>query len=686
MTSRALRVCRAAFTLAAAALFACTSAKPVEQGSAAVAAMKPVAVEEANLDRSVQPCDDFYQFACGGWIAKTAIPPDQSRWVRSFSEIVKRNESRLRTLVEAAAAGQSADPETKKLGDLYATCMDEARAETTSMLTLQETLTRIDAIADNKALAREVADLRLSGTGTFFNFRSGQDYKDATQVIGVADMGGLGLPDRDMYFDEKFAPVRAGYEQHLRAQAVLMGASEQEAAASAKNVLAVEVALAKATMPRAERRKPENVYHRIDRKGLASATPRFEWDEFFAGLGVASVQTINVTSPAFFEALNLVLEKEPLDHLRQYLRAHAINGAADTLGKKFVDEKFAYEAKAFTGNKEDLPRWKRCINFVDGAMGEALGKLFVKETFGADGKAIAQEMIGNVEKAFEANLGTLSWMNETARAASAEKLHKVANKIGYPNKWRDYGSLSVGRVSYLQNSIEASRFERRRDLAKIGKPVDRNEFGMTPPTVNAYYNGSLNEMVFPAGILQIPFFDKSQAAPENYGAAGFVMGHELTHGFDDRGRKFDGDGNLREWWDEATAKAYEERAACVDKQYEAYTVEDLHLNGKLTLGENIADIGGLKLAFKAFQLHKKGKPEGEKVLGFSEDQRFFLAAAQVWCQNTRPEQARTRVKTDSHSPGRYRVNGPMIDNPDFAAAFQCSPQTKMATVDRCEVW
>jgi endothelin-converting enzyme/putative endopeptidase len=664
-------------------LISCTAAKTVPTSD-----VKAV-VDEAALDRAADPCQDFYQFACGGWMKGTPIPPDRSRWVRSFSEIEKRNQERVRTLLEAlSAADPKGDQDSRKLGDLYATCMDEAAAETASLTTLRATIAAIDAAVDGPSLARAVAALQEGGADALFSFHSSPDFKDATQVIGVADQGGLGLPDRDMYEEARFEKVRALYLAHLGKLLELMGEPAEQAQRDAQRAFAIEAALAKAALKRAERRRPENVYHRLERKGLAEAAPRFAWDAWFEARGLGAVQAVNVAEPAFFKALDEQLAARGLDEWRSYLRAQAVSAAAPALGKAFVEENFRYHSAALSGAAEDLPRWKRCATFVDRAMGQALGRLFVQGAFAGSAKDEAQRMIGDVERAFAENVATLAWMDQATQKASLQKLRKVFNKIGFADKWRDYSALEVSRASHLGNAMAAARFESRRQLDKIGKPLDRGDWRMSPPTVNAYYNASLNEMVFPAGILQSPFFALSQDEATNYGAAGYVMGHELTHGFDDKGRRFDGDGNLRDWWSPEVGKAYEQRAQCVADQYSGYAVlgGELHLNGKLTLGENIADIGGLKLAWRAFQLRRAGRPEGPKVAGFSEDQRFYVSAAQVWCENVREQEAQTRVKTDTHSPGRYRVNGAFADQPDFAKAFACPAGSPMAPKDRCEVW
>lgn len=676
-------------TLLVAALFAagCPKQAPAPEVPAAPPPAPPP-VDLAALDRNVNPCDDFYAFACGGWIQKTEIPADRPGWFRGFSEIQERNQKLLREILDTAAAGKLDSPYADKLGTWFASCMDEAKLDKASLQTLAEETKAIDAIDGPPALARKVARLQKMGVDAFFHFASDQDFRDATQVIGSADQGGIGLPDRDYYLkdDAKSQEIRANYVKHVARMLELSGVPADQAAKQAATVMEIETALAKASMSRVDRRDPYKIYHRIERKGLEGLAPTFDWNAYFDALGQPDLEKINVATPEFFSGWNEVLKNRPLADLQTYLRWQLLDAAAPGLSEPFVQQDFAFRSQNLTGEKEILPRWKRCVDSVDQAMGEALARPFVAATFGSKGKEMSQELVRGIEDAFQSNLGNLAWMDDATKAQALDKLHAVYNKIGYPDRWRNYDKLEVKDGAYLRNRFNAAIFESNRDLNKIGKPVDRAEWFMSPPTVNAYYNPLLNEMVFPAGILQSPFFNARAEEATNAGGIGMVMGHELTHGFDDKGRLFDAKGNLREWWTPEVSKAYESKAQCVVDQYAGYQVLGQNLNGELTLGENIADIGGLKLAWDAFQASRKGAEAKPAEGGFTEGQKFFLSFAQSWCAKRRDEYARMLVTVDPHSPPEYRVNGVVANLPAFGETFQCPAGSAMAPAKRCAVW
>jgi putative endopeptidase len=658
-----------------------------------VARRPPAPVVQANpdpdaLDRSVDPCTDFYDFACGGWLARTAIPPDRPAWSRSFSEITERNLAILRAILEADAAGRFApgDDEARKLGDFYATCMDEPKAETASAATLREALAAIAAVRDRESLARMVARLHLEDVTALFVFRPQQDLRDATEEIGAADQGGLGLPERDYYLkrDARSVALRARYGAHVARMLELAGASPRAAAKDARTVLRIETALAQGSLPVVERRDPYNVYHRLDRAGLEREAPAFPWAAYFIALGRPDVSAINVAVPGFFARLNQVVATTRLADLRTYLRWHLLDASARALGARFVDEDFRFTA-ALTGTERLLPRWKRCVTATDQMLGEALGKAFVRTTFGDAERDRARAMITSIERSFAADVSGLAWMDAGTRTRALEKAAEIANKVGFPDRWRRYDALEIDRTSYLLNLMRGAVFESRRQLDKIGRPVDRTEWLITPPTVNAYYDPSLNEIVFPAGILQPPFFTAAAPDAVNYGAIGMVMGHELTHGFDDQGRKFDGHGNLRDWWTPEVAEAFTRRAACLVRQFDGYVaVGDQHVNGRLTLGENIADQGGLKLAHAAYR--SVGAPRTARGGPFSAEQQFFIAFAQSWCTKRRPDLARLLANVDPHAPPRDRVNGAVANLEAFGVAFSCPAGSPMAPATRCAVW
>lgn len=645
-------------------------------------------VDESILDRSVSPCDDFYRFACGGWIKKTEIPADRPGWSRGFSEINERNQTVLKELLEQVGAKPASDANGKKLGHLYKACMDEPTIEKTARADLASLLAPIGKIKNADDLAKELARQHAGIGKPLFDFSPSPDFKNANQIIGNLDQSGLGLPDRDYYLktDEKSESLRKEYLGHVERMLVLSGVAKDQAAAQAQTIFAIEKRLAQASMSRVERREPKNLYHRIDLDGVLALAPNVAWKTYFAALGIPTVKEINVSTPEFFKELNKLVVEEKLEDIKTYLRWQQVHGAAMGLSKPFVEESFSFYSKRLTGTDKILPRWKRCVGFVDHAMGESLGMSFVTKTFGDDGKAKALEIIHGIESAMEQSVKTLVWMDEPTRKAALEKLHRIANKIGFPDKPRSYDTLVTNPGSHLKNILSSAQFESKRELAKIGKPRDKSEWLMTPPTVNAYYEPLFNEIAFPAGILQPPMFGRTVPRAVNYGAIGMVMGHEVTHGFDDEGRQFDADGNLRDWWSQTVNTEFNRRAQCVVEQYSGYKpLPDANIDGKLTLGENIADLGGLKLALLAYRASQKDQPPAAKST-YSDEQLFFLGMAQAWCERRRPEYSRLLINVDPHSPAEFRVNGPLSNMPEFFSAWKCAPTAKMIRKNQCQVW
>jgi len=645
----------------------------------------------ANLDRSVSPCDDFFQFADGGWVKSHPIPAAYPSW-GTFNKLHEDNENALQKILDKAAADKSAAAGSnwQKIGDFYASCMDEAAIETAGITPLQSDLQRIASVNDAKALQAAIASLQRQGVRALFGFDSEQDFKNSTQEIAGARQGGLGMPDRDYYTrdDEKSVALRAAYVQHMTNIFKLAGDDDATAAAEAKTVMGIETSLAKASMTNVERRDPEHVYHKMTLAQLKELTPNFAWPEFFAEVGAPAVSDMNIGQPEFFKAMNASLTSVPLADWKVYLRWHLIHTAAPGLSSKFVDENFNFYGKALVGTKELLPRWRRCVQATDRSLGEALGQYYVKENFPPEAKAKAIVMVKNLMAALRDDLATLDWMSPETRKQAAVKLDAIAIKIGYPDKWRDYSAFQVDRGPYASNVIRSGRFEVARELAKIGKPVDRTEWGMTPPTVNAYYSPTMNEIVFPAGILQPPFYDANRDDAMNYGGIGVVIGHEMTHGFDDQGAKFDAQGNLKNWWTPEDLANFKARGDCVAKQFDEFEVEPgLHENGKLVEGESIADLGGLTIAYAAMEKSFDGKAPA-KIDDFTAEQRYFIAFAQIWAGSNRPEFARLMVSTNPHPLGRYRTNGPVSNIPAFAKAFGCKADSPMVRAEtlRCRIW
>jgi len=644
------------------------------------------------MDTTCKPCSDFYHYANGGWLAKNPVPPEYPRWAK-FSELQERNREILRQILEKTAADRTAPPgsERQKIGDYYASCMDETRVEAEGIKPLLPELERIEQVNDLATLQGEIARLQKQGVDAVFNFGSTQDAKDSTQVIGGAQQGGLGLPDRDYYTktDEKSTKLRQQYVAHVTKMFQLMGDDSAKAAAEAATVLSLETKLAEASMNRVDRRDPEKTYHKMDLAQLRSLTPKFSWDAYFQELAAPPIKAVDVAQPKFFEAVNNDLTLVPLADWKVYLRWQLFHAAALALPKKFVDENFNFYGRTLQGTEKLLPRWKRCVQATDRQLGFALGKIYVEEHFPPEAKAKALDMVHNLIAALRDDLQTLPWMGPETRKAALTKLASFTPKIGYPDKWRDYTPFQVERGPYVVNTLRGEIYEFNRDLAKIGKPVDRTEWGMTPPTVNAYYSAEKNEIVFPAGILQPPFFEPNRDSALNYGGMGAVIGHEMTHGFDDQGRKFDGQGNLKNWWTADDLKKYTERAGCVEKQFDSYVVADnLHENGKLVLGESIADLGGLKVANLAYEKSLEGKPRPAGIDGFAPEQRFFLGFGQIWASNDRPEFERLMVNVNPHPLDRFRAIAAPSNMPTFAKAFECKPDDAMVRPEhqRCEIW
>jgi len=642
----------------------------------------------ANLDKSCKPCDDFYKFAMGGWMKNNPIPADRPAWSTS-AELQEKNLAQLRQITEvSAAANASRGSNEQKVGDFYASCMDTAAIEAAGVKPLAGELGAIEAMNDRNALLAQVAALHKEGIQAVFDFSSTQDFADSTKVIGDADQGGLGMPDRDYYLrdDDRSKQLRTDYVAHITKMFQLAGDSAEKSAAEARTVMNIETSLAKASLTNVQLRDPQANYHKLSTAQLKELTPDWSWESFFAAVNLPGLPETNIGQPDFFKEMNRQLTATPLADWKPYLRWHVLHAAAPGLSDNFVQENFNFYGKRLSGTAELQPRWKRCVQSVNRNVGEALGQVYVERFFPPAAKAHALEMVHNLLAALRSDIPTLSWMSPETKKAAIAKMEAFNIKIGYPDKWRDYSKLDIERTSYAANIRRATTFENSRELAKIGKPVDRNEWGMTPPTVNAYYNPTMNEIVFPAGILQPPFYDPKSDDAINYGGMGAVIGHEVSHGFDDQGSQFDPQGNLRNWWTADDRKNFDTRATCVEKQFDTYEVEPgLHQNGKLVLGESIGDLGGLSIAYAAYEKSLEGKPRKE-IEGFTPEQRFFLGWAQVWGANQRPEAARLQANTNPHPLARFRGNGPLSDMDAFAAAFGCKKGDAMVREQSCKIW
>jgi putative endopeptidase len=650
-----------------------------------------VPLDPVNLDRTANACVDFYQFANGGWMKNNPVPAAFSRW-GSFDELSEKNQGSLTKILERAAADADAKQasSSKMLGTFYQSCMDSTAAERMGATPLRPRLARIAAINTRADLQREIARLHREGVPVLFGFGSTQDSKNSTSVIGGAFQGGLGLPDRDYYTkaDAASAAIRTNYVGYMRKMFELSGETQTQATTDADRVMSIETSLANASLTRVEQRDPVTTYNYRTPAQLAMMTPHFDWKRYFTDVGNPNVPAVDVKSPKFFSEVDNLIATVPLPDWKAYLRWKVIRSSAPYLSSAFVNEDFNF-SRTLSGAKEQLPRYKRCTRATDAGLRDALGQAYVGENFTPEAKVRALEMVHNLEAVFQERLSSLPWMSDTTRQQALVKLHAYAEKIGYPDTWRDYSTLHVRPGSFLNNVIAVREYERQRDLNMIGKPLDRTQWGMTPPTVNAYYNPQMNEIVFPAGILQPPFFSPTADDAVNYGGMGSVIGHEMGHGFDDQGAQYDPQGNLKNWWTADDLAKFKQRTTLITNQFDSYTVLDtVHVNGRLTLGENAADLGGLSVAFAALQKALAGKPAPPLIDGFTPEQRFFLAWAQIWRANTTPETQRLLVNTDPHAPGRWRTNGPLSNMPEFATAYGCKPGDPMVRPDsvRATLW
>jgi putative endopeptidase len=671
--------------LAAALLCAAITTSLAAQGQA-----RPI--DPANIDTACAPCKDFFQFANGGWLQRSEIPGDLPRW-GSFNELQEQNFAALQQVLTEAArnAPTARDPDNRKLGTFYGTCMDSAAVESAGITPLEDELDQIAVIKDRRGVEAAIARLHRLGIPAAFAFRSNPDAKKSSRTIAEVYQAGLGMPDRDYYTrsDSAAEKIRGEYVQHVARMLQLAGDDSASASGSAGAIMRLETALASASMTREAQRDPESVYHLVTGPALQKMTPGFAWSGYFNHLGLKAVKEINVAQPQFLGTVDSLLAAAPLPDWKAYLRWNVIANTAPALSSPFVKESFRFNSTVLRGVNEMRPRWKRCLAFTDQALGEVLGQAYVRKNFTPEAKARALEMVRNIRAELKSRIGALSWMSQATKNKAYAKLETIINKIGYPDTWRDYSALEARPGPFVINLLRANQFENARVLKKIGKPTNRSEWGMTPPTVNAYYNASTNEITFPAGIMQPPFFNPKADDAVNYGGIGGAIGHEITHGFDDEGRQFDSQGNLSGWWTKADTEEFNRRANMVEKQFDGYVaIDSLRVNGKLTLGENIADLGGLLISHGAYRRSLAGKPEPPRIDGFTGDQRFFLAWAQIWRAKARPEFTRLMVNVDPHAPPKLRTNGPLSNIPAFATAFGCKPGDPMVRPEseRAQIW
>ncbi len=640
------------------------------------------------LDKSIDPCNDFYAYACSRWKDQNPIPADRSSWGR-FNELAERGEYILKDILEKAAIERKDRTAIEqRIGDYYGSCMDEAAIEKKGPEPLDADLKAIAEMKSRKDVTAEISRLHREGVNALFEMGSGSDFKDASHIIAEVDQGGMGLPERDYYFrkDEKSEDLRKKYVAHVQKMFELLGDTPEKAAAEAERVMEIETGLANGALDVVSRRDPAKIYHKMTRAELVALSPDFAWDKYFADLGAPSFTSLNVANPDFMKTMNGLLDSVSIEDWKTYLRWHVAHANAASLPKRFDDENFEFFSKALQGTKEQPPRWKRCVRAVNGDLGEAVGQAYVAATFGAEGKERTLKMVDTIESSLREDIKSLPWMTDATKTRALEKLVAITNRIGYTDKWRDYTNYKVIRGDAFGNSQRGNLFQFAHDMEKIGKPLDKGEWPYPPPTVNASYNPLQNNITFPAGILQPPFYDNQADDAMNFGGIGAVVGHELTHGFDDQGRQFDPQGNLNDWWTKEDADEFKKRTKCVVDQYGSFTaIDDVKVNGELTLGENVADNGGLRVAYMALIASMAGK-EPAQIDGLSAQQRFFLGWANVWCQNRRDAVSRLAAQTDPHSPGKNRVNGVVSNMPEFREAYHCAADAPMVSKNACRVW